>query len=219
VRVDVRPHPVALVRAGLSRLFQAALLLIAVRLAGSDWLDWVLTSTPFVNELGPGGGPLPIASWVWQVARLLLLLVLALAALDLARWRSTRYLLTDQRLLHVVGFLGSASLETPLDRIDEVVLGRSWLGEQLDYGYLAIRRASGDDANRFPFLPGPAEFKRTLQATRTAWLKAQGTGRGASRPDPQETARALREMARLRDEGVLSAAEMDEKKAELLRRM
>jgi len=139
-RRTARQHPVGLVRSLGRRLFQLALVIVAARIPG--WIGTLLF-------------------WVGAI-------LVGLALFDGLRWYQTRFILTDQRLLQQRGVIGLLVVDTPLDRIDEIVLVQSILGEKLDYGTLLVKAGSADGALPPDDIESPVAFRRELEARRQA---------------------------------------------------
>jgi uncharacterized membrane protein YdbT with pleckstrin-like domain len=59
-------------------------------------------------------------------------------ALVVARWRSEAYLVTNRRVIKVIGVINKHSADSALEMINDAVLDQSLLGRLLGYGDLGI---------------------------------------------------------------------------------
>jgi len=166
-RRTARQHPVGLVRSLGRRLFQLALVIVAARLIGSQTVaDWL--SLEFLATLPIAATAQAIPGWIGTLLFWVGAILVGLALFDGLRWYQTRFILTDQRLLQQRGVIGLLVVDTPLDRIDEIVLGQSILGEKLDYGTLLVKAGSADGALPLDDIESPVAFRRELEARRQA---------------------------------------------------
>jgi uncharacterized membrane protein YdbT with pleckstrin-like domain len=221
IRHAGRRHPRALVGALGVRVVQILLLRAVLRAARSAAVTKLLAE-PFLVEVT--GAPLPLAHGVGRLCFWLGAAVVVSAVFDVLRWRTAEYIVTDQRVLNVEGVLTKSTLDSPLDSIDDVLLVQSALGRLLDYGNLAIVRGAVDGGNRLPDLAHPVVFKKALMVARQQRVQsgpANGSeGAGAGRKHaPLDVQKALRDLAALRDEGIVSADDFEKKKKDLLARL
>jgi len=122
-RRTARQHPVGLVRSLGRRLFQLALVIVAARLIGSQTVaDWL--SLEFLATLPIAATAQAIPGWIGTLLFWVGAILVGLALFDGVRWYQTRFILTDQRLLQQRGVIGLLVVDTPLDRIDEIVRAR-----------------------------------------------------------------------------------------------
>ncbi|HSK17036.1 MAG TPA: PH domain-containing protein [Gaiellaceae bacterium] len=111
VRLDERPHRVALVRPLVRPVILAGFGILLLSVRDVHWL------------VGVGGAAL-------------LALAALLAALALLRWLSTRLVLTTERLTVVYGIARRRQASVPLARIPTLELEQTVLGRLLGYGTL-----------------------------------------------------------------------------------
>lgn len=106
---------------------------------------------------------------------------------------------------------------------------QSWLGRLLDFGDIEITTASEAGVSRFRSLADPQGFKRAMNDARhdiergyayidqhdiDAYLDMED-----SFPDVERISHALQRLADMRDRGLISREEFEEKKRELLNRI
>jgi len=155
---------------------------------------------------GPG---MPIAAFVACLAAF----PLGKLTYDYIRWRSVRYVITNRRVIEVMGLLSKHVSDSALENINDVIMQQSLLGRILGYGDLEILTASeASGINRFVRIADPVKFKTTMLNQKEAEQQRLGS------PGPDIPSQ-ISGLANLRDKGIISDAEFLAKKEELLRRM
>lgn len=155
-------------------------------------------------------------------------------------WRIERYLVTTRRVIEAGGLINKYSRDTSLQAITDMIVGHPWLGRILGYGEIDLLTASEAGTSKIRFLPDADGFKRALLDAKQEHELEIGGGRalqeavaaasaqpGRDSGPPQtpsgisadELDSALSRLADLRDRGLITQAEFDEKKRELLDRL
>ena len=130
-------------------------------------------------------------------------------------------------MIQLRGILNKAVIDSSLDKINDVELRQSWLGRMFDYGTIEILTASDVGINQMRRIAHPLDFKRAMLDAKRNYAHGYGY------LDPQAVAaythpsalpggdlqQTLQKLADLRDQGLLSQAEFDAKKRELLSRV
>jgi len=152
-----------------------------------------------------------------QIPLLVALLVAAgWAAVVYARWRSTEFVITTNRLIYREGMLSKRGVEIPLDRVNNVLFRQSLFERMLGAGDLIIESAGESGQQHFANIRKPNAVQNEIH--RQADLYEQRRAARHSAPAdsiPDQIAK----LAELRDQGVISQTEFAEKKDELLRRL
>jgi uncharacterized membrane protein YdbT with pleckstrin-like domain len=144
---------------------------------------------------------------VWLVAFLV----------KLAEWRTTQFVLTSDRLIVRSGVLSKQGREIPLERINDLSYHQSFFERLVGAGDLVIESAGERGQDMFSRIPHPAhaqqliytEMENNRQRVSGVHIEQQAS----SIPDQ------IAELAKLRDQGVVTDAEFQAKKTELLSRM
>lgn len=134
-----------------------------------------------------------------------------------AAWRTTHFVLTTDRLVFRSGVLGRQGREIPLERVNDLSFHQSLFERMVGTGDLMIESAGRTGQDVFSRIPHPNRAQQEIytQVENNRRLPAGG-GPGPAEPGiPQQIA----ELARLRDQGVLTEAEFRAKKTDLLSRM
>lgn len=148
-------------------------------------------------------------------------------------WRVERYVVTTRRVIEVGGVINKYAKDTSLPMITDMIVGHPWLGRIVGYGEVDLLTASEAGTTKIRFLPDADDFKKALLDARHEYELELGGGRTAAAPasapaaapaEPAHTSAedvdaALTRLADMRDRGLITPAEFDEKKRELLDRL
>jgi uncharacterized membrane protein YdbT with pleckstrin-like domain len=151
----------------------------------------------------------------------LLVLVVAGAALwagaRYVRWATTNFVVTTERVVYRAGVLRRDARELPLALVGEVRSHQTLLGRLLRCGDLVVEPVGGGDVQAVPGLPRPAQVRRVVQREATAARERERDRdrEAGARSVPDQ----LEKLDELRRRGVVTQAEFDAKKAQLLDRM
>jgi uncharacterized membrane protein YdbT with pleckstrin-like domain len=174
-------------------------------------------------------------SWLSLPVGLLVLGVLVWWGIRYAKWVTTNFVVTDRRVVYRSGVLAKKGIEIPLERINTVTFSQSIFERMIGAGDLGIESASRDGAETFNDVRKPSNVQNEIyrqmeghtqrtyggvqavnQATQAAQAAAASAAGATTEKSIPEQLRALDE---LRQQGVLTQAEFDAKKAQLLERM
>jgi uncharacterized membrane protein YdbT with pleckstrin-like domain len=158
------------------------------------------------------------------------LIVLISAFLDYLRWNNEEYVVTDHRVIQIRGILNKEVIDSSLEKINDIELRQSWLGRIFDFGDIEILTGSDAGVNSMRKIAHPLDFKRAMleakqeQSRGYGYLDPQAVAAYMPQSAPPPPARddieqTLRKLADLRDQGLLSQAEFESKKRELLSRI
>jgi uncharacterized membrane protein YdbT with pleckstrin-like domain len=191
VILDLRPHWWFL--AGPTAALAAAIAIatiLAVRVNG-QWARWV-------------GLALVVVALVWWIARYL-------------RWTTTNFVVTTDRLIFRRGVVAKQGKEIPLERLNDIGFQQSIFERILGAGDLLIESAGERGQEVFEDIPRPArvqnEIYRQIEAAQGRTADRMAGRRDLSVPEQ------LEKLDELRQRGVISQAEFEAKKAQLLERM
>jgi hypothetical protein len=207
--------------------------------------------------------PPPIGNPLWAIGYLLLALPAASLLRDVMVWANHKHVVTNQRVIHVLGVLSKEITDSSLEKVNDVRLEQSFWGRVLGYGTVEILTASELGASKFTTIANPIQFKTAmLNAKHRLGYEDEGARPAGQRggvlewqPGPTEHAPAapgrtqairgslldqlqaknsdavtkgggasdvpglLRQLDELRQAGVLTEAEFQNKKAQLLDRL
>ena len=207
--------------------------LVAILLIVGAALLWWL-SPDGEGFFGSVGGLMDLVGWG------LILVAIAWIIGNIVAWLSANYGVSNLRVLCYEGIVRKHSSETLLSSISDVKLTVPALGGLLGYGDLIILTASGvEGSDTFTTIKGAGAFRTALQseqsrprAAAAAATSAAPTPAPAPSPEPApvapvatpvpaptDAAASLERLAALHAQGVITDAEFEAKKAELLGRI
>jgi hypothetical protein len=149
-------------------------------------------------------------------------------------WRVERYLVTTRRVIEAGGVINKYTTDTSLQMISDMLVGHPWLGRIVGYGEIELLTGSEAGRSKIRFLPDADGFKKTLLDAKHQYELEVGGGRAlqdavaaatqaapAAKPaqSAEEVDAALSHLAGMRDRGLITQQEFDEKKRELLDRL
>ncbi|HVL89219.1 MAG TPA: PH domain-containing protein [Actinomycetota bacterium] len=192
VILDVRPHWKALIEPMLSTMAivtVAAVLIVKIGPARPAALRWAVAGAA-------------VMVWIWA------------AGLQLARWKFTEFVLTNERIIARSGVIAKVSREIPLERVNDVTVTQSMLDRVLRSGDIRLESAGEYGQTTFDDIGHPVEVQKQIYEA--------AEGRRGLGPDlihhPASVADELAKLADLRDRGALTAEEFDARKKRLLER-
>jgi membrane protein YdbS with pleckstrin-like domain len=146
-----------------------------------------------------------------------------------AKWVSTNFVVTTDRLIYRVGVFAKSGIEIPLERVNTVFFNQSIFERLLGAGDLTIESGGETGKESFSDIRKPSyvqnEIYRQMEANNARMYSGRmGVGAmpdtgAAAVPDHLSVPQQIEKLDELRQRGVLTEAEFAEKKAELLKRM
>ena len=209
--IIARQHWTALAISFLVNLFVVIVLLalyaVSGILAGQNAnLSFVLTVRPVL-----------LYALIYPVARF---------GWDLLQWSAEQYLVTTHRVIQTEGIINKKTIDSSLEKVNDVVLTQSFFGRLLGYGELEIITGSDVGVNALHRLDRPIRFK-TVMLDQKAALGRDLSGENVARPVPiapdgQEEGDPLKRLAELDElhkRGAISDAEYQIAKSKLLAKL
>jgi uncharacterized membrane protein YdbT with pleckstrin-like domain len=133
------------------------------------------------------------------------------------RWVTTSLVLTNDRLVHRSGLVAKNGREIPLDHINDISYRQHFFERLIGAGDVVIESAGQRGQEVFEDLPKPGriqnEIYRQIEAGKLRLADRMAGRRDLSIPEQIE------KLDELRQRGVLTQAEFDAKKAQLLDRL
>jgi uncharacterized membrane protein YdbT with pleckstrin-like domain len=162
-------------------------------------------------------------------AGILVLVGLAWFGWRYARWVTTNFVITTDRLIYRHGVLAKHGIEIPLERVNTVFFRQSLFERLVGAGDLVIESAGEMGRQRFSNVRSPSavqnEIYRQIEANenrkfdRVGRSAAAGSATVARHDDGPSIASQIRELDELRKQGLLTEDEFARKKQQLLDRM
>ena len=161
--------------------------------------------------------------WVWGVLALVWAGWLGLQYLN---WTFTHFVVTSSRVVFRTGVLAKHGVEIPMDRIANINFNQSLWERIIGAGDLEIESAGRDGQTKFDNVWHPDAVQQELYRqmelhakTRAGWNAGTAAPAAAAAAPALSLPEQLQQLADLRDRGVLTTAEFEAKKAQLLERM
>lgn len=157
------------------------------------------------------------SNWVRYGALALLAMAAVRLAVRFAKWNTTSFVLTTDRIIHRVGVFAKSGREIPLERLNDISFHQTLLQRVMGAGDLLIESAGERGQQSFSSFSHPEQTQNQIHR-QIELAQARDADRMAGRRtlSPVEQ---LDKLSELRDRGVVSEAEFEAKKAKLLDQM
>ena len=106
--------------------------------------------------------PPPVGNPLWALGYLLLAFPLVSLARDVMTWSNRKFVVTNQRVIHLEGVLSKEITDSSLEKVNDVKLEQSFWGRVFGYGNVQILTASELGASRFTRIANPIQFKTAM---------------------------------------------------------
>jgi uncharacterized membrane protein YdbT with pleckstrin-like domain len=188
----------------------AILVIFAATVAGTVALANTTTASPFEFIV-----PL--------VGFLIMLIPIFSGTGDFLLWTHQQYIITNLRVMQINGIFNKNVIDSSLDKVNDIKMSQSAFGRMFGYGDIEILTASELGVNLFKRIDNPIKFKGALINAK-AYLEHAGEEAPAPEaiPSPENKAEIpamISKLADLRTQGVLTEAEFQQKKSELLAKL
>ncbi len=167
----------------------------------------VLISAVLLNPLG-------------VIVAVLLVIPVAAFLRDYLEWWNEEYIVTNRRVIQAEGIINKHVIDSSLEKVNDVVLDQSFFGRMFDYGNIEILTASEGGVNNLHHIISPVKFKTEMLNQKEGMGLDEHIGGARGRDGaPHDIPALIAELDELRKQGVLSEAEFQNKKAQLLSKM
>jgi membrane protein YdbS with pleckstrin-like domain len=166
-----------------------------------------------------------VLAWNWAESipgTIVALIVAALIGIVLA-WknvvlRSNEYLLTNHRVIRQTGIFSKQSMDSRLDKINNVEHRQSVWGRIFGFGDVEIDTASETGMTLFKNISRPLDFKHAIVAASEQYRAGRfpAAAFAAVAPAAPSAADRLRDLKRLLDDGLISPEEYEAKRRQLV---
>ncbi len=199
-----RQHAFVLLKDILAEIF--FIILIS---AGTIAISVITSVTPFLSML------------IWIIGSVILLIPIIGMIHDILVWVNKQFIVSNRRVIQVAGIINKQVTDSSLEKVNDVKMVQSFWGKIFNYGDIEILTASEMGANLFKMIGDPVHVKTTMlnakegmgdEDIQVKQSKAQVVQAAVAIPD------MLTELDALKQKGIISEAEFEEKKKELLSR-
>jgi membrane protein YdbS with pleckstrin-like domain len=168
------------------------------------------------------------------------LIPIVIAVYRFMSWRLEQYAITSYRILQVEGIINKKTFDSSLEKVNDIQMTQGLFGRLFGYGNIDIITGSDVGINHLHGIAEPFVFKRTLLEAKLDLSDddrprriVTGVSPASPSPSPQpappapqatatagnEAARLMAALVDLRDSGVISAAEYEERRNQLLQQL
>jgi uncharacterized membrane protein YdbT with pleckstrin-like domain len=135
---------------------------------------------------------------------------------DVMIWQNNAFVVTNRRVIQISGVFSKDVVDSSLEKVNDVKMSQSFLGRMFDFGDIEILTASELGVNLFHQIAKPVEFKTAML---NAKEKLGFEEIGAAVHAVEDIPAMIEKLDSLRKRGILSEAEFQQKKAQLLAKM
>ncbi len=164
----------------------------------------------------------------WDVLRIavaaLVVFCLLWFVLRYAKWVTTNFVVTTDRLVYRVGVVAKSGIEIPLERVNTVFFNQTVFERMLGAGDLSIESGGETGKQSFSDIRKPSlvqnEIYKQMEANNDRMYQGRTPSAPQSAPSSgsDDLAAQLERLDGLRQRGVLTEAEFVDAKADILRR-
>lgn len=135
---------------------------------------------------------------------------------DVMVWQNNAYIVTNRRVIQISGVFSKEVVDSSLEKVNDVKLSQSFFGRMFNFGDIEILTASELGVNLFHEIANPIEFKTAML---NAKEKLGFEEIGAVAHAVEDIPAMIEKLDSLRQRGILSETEFQQKKAQLLAKM
>jgi len=135
---------------------------------------------------------------------------------DILIWSNREYIVTNRRVIQISGVFSKDVVDSSLEKVNDVKMSQSFLGRTFDYGDIEILTASELGIHLFKRIGDPVKFKTAMLNAKEK-MGYEGSSAQAQRSDDIPT--QIAKLDELRKQGIVTEAEFQAKKKELLAKM
>ena len=146
--------------------------------------------------------------------------------LDYFYWWNRKFIITDFRVIQISGIINKDVIDSSLEKVNDVMLTQSFLGRIFNFGTIEILTASEMGVNKIRLLGDPIHFKTPMVNAKEALetgnydsLRRRNAAKSVAEAPTNDIPTLITQLDNLRQQGLLSPEEFQDKKAELLKRI
>jgi uncharacterized membrane protein YdbT with pleckstrin-like domain len=187
---------------------------------------WLVLLGEIITEIVLSIALIVLVTLIWTlwllnplVALGYLLLIIPLISLtrDVLVWSNRKFVITNRRVIQLSGVFSKNISDSSLEKVNDVKMNQTFLGRVFGFGDIEILTASELGVNKLSHIGNPIQYKTTMINAKEKLENVQ-MNLAPARP-PAGPADLLAQLDVLRQNGVLTEAEFQAKKAELLKKL
>lgn len=137
----------------------------------------------------------------------------ALCVVQVVKWRTTYFVVTNQRLIDRQGVVARSGVEIPVRSVDNVNFTQSIFERLIGVGKIVIESGGQDSKQVIPYVSRPEEVQKIIH---DSIHRFRGNGEFEGAPSFSGVARELERLEALRDRGTITDDEFEAQKRRLL---
>jgi len=141
------------------------------------------------------------------------IVAVAMLAVEVVKWRTTYFVVTNYRLVDRQGVLARSGVEIPISSIDNVKFSQSLFERFLGVGNILIESGGKVGQREIRYVARPEEVQMVIHE---AIQRSRGSGEFESAPSFSGVARELERLEALWERGTLTDEEFEAQKRRLL---
>lgn len=153
------------------------------------------------------------------VTLVLLLAAVGWLAVTYAKWSTTNVVITTDRLIHRTGVLGKKGKEIPLERVNDISVNQTFFERLISAGDVTVESGGERGQQVFTDIGKPFIVQNVIYVEMERAKARDADRSGGGRQRELSIPEQLEKLDDLRQRGIISQAEFDAKKAQLLERM
>ncbi len=159
--------------------------------------------------------------WEWEglvlaVAGVLVLAALAWFGVTYARWATTNFVVTTDRVIYRHGVLAKHGIEIPLERVNNVIFHQSVIERMLGCGDLLIESGGETGQQRFTEVKDPDQVQALIHTQVDAKVARRGQAGAGAGVGGGDVASQLEKLEGMLQRGTLTPSEFEAQKRKLL---
>jgi len=176
---------------------------------------WLVLLTEIISEVLLSLGVIVLAALLAFMAGPLALLGLAVLVAplfsltrDVMIWSNRKFVITNRRVIQLAGVISKNITDSSLEKVNDVKLEQSLLGRLFGYGDIEILTASELGVNQIQRIADPIRYKTTMVNAKARLESGE-----------VEVPALIAQLDELRQKGVITDPEFQEKKAQLMAKL
>jgi uncharacterized membrane protein YdbT with pleckstrin-like domain len=158
------------------------------------------------------------AGIIAAVGAILMLFPIATMVRDILNWMNRQYIVTSRRVVQINGVINKNVIDSSLEKVNDVHLSQSAFGRLFNFGDVEILTASELGVNLFRRIQDPIRFKTTMLNAKEN-METDSDHRVVRAKSGDDIPSLIASLEQLRQQGVLTEEEFQQKKKDLLARI
>lgn len=160
----------------------------------------------------------PVIGLLGLFGLILLVIPIVSGTIDYLKWYNHKYIVTNLRVIQISGVINKNVYDSSLEKVNDVRMVQSFFGRIFGYGDVEILTASDVGINLFKRIGNPVHFKTVMINAKQELDRLQSGGVVVAEDKP-DIPGMIAKLDELRQKGIVTEEEFQQKKAELLAKL